>query len=1595
MDLHAEPLHSETLRAAPVGALRRLVDLATERYPDEPLLAEFLLLYFAEVHDAEVDERDLDDVLEVAAAHFRLGHVRRLGRTVARVLPPSEGHDGTRRDRSVLLVVTDDAPFLVDTTRMVLERHQLGIHFLVHPMLDVARTVDDTGSGEVVGFGATHADGAPERDDDVVDVRRGALVTTEAWTQIEIDRCDPSSAERIQAEVVAAINDVHRVVRDFPSMRARMAELADIDPLLGWLAGEHLVFLGAASHVPAEDGGRRLLPGTGFGLLLDPTTAAWAHPDPLDRPGSPAVVVSRTDAVSSIHRPARMTCVDVRDEDGVHHRFVGLLASSVYRQSVLTIPSVGSRARAVLGLADAGPETHTGRSMRNVLETLPRDLVLELDADHLARLVIDIVGLQERQVVRIFEVPEPIGPWSTVLVYLPRSRFDAQVPARVAAAVAAAYGTTTRDVESFVGASSLARITLTVRRPDHDVPVDLEALVALIDRTTMSWDEAVRDVLVERVEDAALRRRLARIAAAAPADYRTVETADGVVEDLMAIADRADVGERELATGLRHDVGAPADEWRFRVYRRGRPTALSEVLPLLDHLGLRALDERPYEFDIDGERVYLYDIGVRLPPGLHFEPELRAEVLATFEALVAGDVEADDFNRLVALAGLTARQASVLRAYAKYLRQIGFAFSQAYVEETLARLPNVAQQLVELFGSKFDPAGSIDPAAHEASAVEARSRLAATIDEIEVLDEDRICRAFLALIDATVRTNAYRDRPAISFKFDPARIPDLPLPRPAHEIFVCSPRVEGVHLRAGDIARGGLRWSDRREDFRTEVLGLVKAQMVKNAVIVPVGAKGGFVVKQPPPDPTQLREEVTESYRTFVRGMLDVTDNVVAGHVVKPDDTVVYDGDDPYLVVAADKGTATFSDVANGIAAEYGFWLGDAFASGGSVGYDHKAMGITARGAWESVRRHGRVIGKDVDRDPITVVGIGDMSGDVFGNGMLRSRFLRLVAAFDHRHIFLDPDADSETSFAERQRLFDLPRSSWADYDRTLISRGGGVHSRAAKSIAITPEVRAALGIAATQLTPIELVRAILAAPVDLLWNGGIGTYVKASTESNADVGDRANDAVRLDGSELRCRIVAEGGNLGFTQRGRIEYAIGGGLINTDAIDNSAGVDCSDHEVNIKILLDDVVAEGGMTVEERNALLAEMTDEVAELVLGHNRAQTLALMIARRQALSMVNVHARYLDVLEAEGWLDRGLECLPADKQIAERQTTGSGLQTPEFAVLMAYTKNADVTEVLRSDFPDDPALDAHLLAYFPAPLQERFADHIRHHRLHREIVTTKIVDEMVNLSGISFDHRMTEDTGASVVDVLRGWVAAREILGATSWWSRIDALDRDVGLDTLLDLFLECRRVTERSALWLLRHRRPPLDVASSVARFRAGIDELSEAMDDVLVGRMADVVHSVEAGRIALHVPEDLAQRSAIWPVLHTGFDMIEVADLHVCTVTDVAAAYWSVFESLDLMWLWEAIGALPRSDRWQTQARSSMRDDLLTELSELASTVIATAGGSVSRWFAANERSIARATSMIKDIRRAERLDISTLSVALRQLHNLSLTSVRPA
>ncbi len=1605
-------------------AILALTDMARERRPDQPLLVPFVERYYRELTEDDIDDRPLDEAYAAAVTHFELGRRRAPGDVVVSVRTPDLERDGWAPHRSVLMSVTDDVPFLVDTVRMVLDRHGLGIDLLVHPMLPVQRGADD----EMTGF----------------DVLDDGTTTVEAWTQIQLEPCSRELEKRLEADVIEAIDDVMQVVVDFPAMQQRLDELSGVvdeqHELLSWFADQHFVFLGAASYERIiEASGEptlELIAGSELGeyrpaASLD-AESIWPPSKPGDALADP-IVVARTAALATIHRAVRMTSIAVRvagpaEGSVVEHRFIGLLGSGAYRESVFTIPVLCDRANAVLELSGSTAVSHTGRAIKNVVETLPRDIVFELDSHALALLVIDIVGLQERRIVRVFDVDEPVGDFTTVFVYLPKVRFESGLQDRVAAIVARHAGSPARDVRSLVESSSLARITMTVSLSS---PLDLERLGEQIDRDTSSWRDRSRAALIAALGDQAGRRVDELVRDVVPRAYSSRVDPTAAVGDLAKIARMIESVSRKdgdagdgtggasemsgdlIETSLSRTVDGPSGEWRFRIFRGGAPSTIADLVPLLGHLGLHAVDEHPAVFQTPAGPIYVYDIGVRLPAGpdgadsgATLVEQQHAEVQHAFRALVRGEIEADGLNQLVLAADLTVRQVEILRCYSRYLQQAGFPFSQAYIRQVFVRHAPIAHSLAALFEARFDPSSEPSPLESPMLANATRADILGRLDNVPSLDDDRICRAILTLIDATTRTNAYQRTPSgdpldeLAVKLDAQSIPFLPEPRPMFEIFVCSPRVEGVHLRAGAVARGGLRWSDRREDYRTEVLGLVKAQMVKNAVIVPVGAKGGFVVKQrtaAPGDRDAARAEGVDRYQRFVGSLLAVTDNLVVidgvSTVVHPDDTVIYDADDPYLVVAADKGTATFSDIANQIAIDAGFWLGDAFASGGSNGYDHKAMGITARGAWESVRRHARVLGLDVETDELTTVGVGDMSGDVFGNGMLLSRHLKLVAAFDHRDVFLDPDPDPAISFAERKRLFELPRSSWADYDTDLISVGGGVYSRSSKAIPISDAVRAVLDLAddVVEMRPNELLTAILAAPVDLLWNGGIGTYVKASTESHEEVGDRANDAIRLNGDQLRCRIVGEGGNLGLTQLARVEYALEGGLIYTDAIDNSAGVDCSDHEVNIKIALSQLVAEGALTGVQRNELLVEMTDDVAEHVLDDNRAQTLALMIARTQSLSMANVHARYLDVLEADGHLDRALENLPNDKQIAERHSMGSGLRAPEFAVMIASTKNADIGEILASSLPDDPALEADLFGYFPLALQQRFPDAIRNHRLRREIITTGLVNNMVNLSGISFDHRMSEQSGASVADVACAFVASREIVDFRQLWSDVEVLGSSVHLDTQISLFLDVRRMAERTTSWLLRRRPAPLDISRAIGDFTTGFVTLAESFRDIVHGRVEQDVDELADQRCKLGVPADLAERSARWPWLHTSLDIIEVARTEQSDVLETGVAYWNVFEAFDVGWLWDGIGALPRSDRWQTQARSALRDDLMTVLADLTANVIRTADGSPADWIVANQAAVSRVIDMETEIRRSDAFDLTTLSVALRQLRNLTLSA----
>jgi glutamate dehydrogenase len=1030
---------------------------------------------------------------------------------------------------------------------------------------------------------------------------------------------------------------------------------------------------------------------------------------------------------------------------------------------------------------------------------------------------------------------------------------------------------------------------------------------------------------------------------------------------------------------------------RFKIYRRGgERMPLSDTLPMLERLGVRVLFEHPHRVEPAGAApVWVVDFGLIAPAGALALEQVRDNFHDAFLGMWLGSVEADPLNRLVLGAGLSAREISVLRAYARYLNQTGSALSLSYVEQALAANPRIAALLVRLFFTRFKNHNREGEARFAAE-------ITAALDEVENLDQDRILRSFLALVQATTRTNFFQgNKPYISFKLDPKQVPGLPEPRPMFEIWVYSPRVEGVHLRGGRVARGGLRWSDRREDFRTEVLGLMKAQMVKNVVIVPVGAKGGFVLKQPPPagEREALMKEGVACYQTFLHGLLDITDNLVDGSVVPPKDVVRHDGDDPYLVVAADKGTATFSDYANAVAKEYGFWLDDAFASGGSAGYDHKKMAITARGAWESVKRHFRELGVNTQTTDFTVAGIGDMSGDVFGNGMLLSRHIKLLAAFDHRHVFLDPSPDPEASFKERQRLFNLPRSSWADYDAKLISRGGGVFPRSAKSIPLSPEVRKMLATDAQVLAPNELISAILKAPVDLLYNGGIGTYVKAKSQSHAEVGDRANDAIRVNGAELRCKVVAEGGNLGFTQLGRVEYALKGGKINTDAIDNSAGVSCSDHEVNIKILLNAVVSAGKLTVEQRNKLLADMTDEVAALVLRDNYFQTQSLAVSGALAPSLLDAQERFIKHLEKTGRLNRAIEYLPNDEEFAERRAAKLGLTAPERAVLLAYSKIALKEELIGSNVPDDPFISTALERYFPVPLREQYKSQIHAHALRREIIATHVTNSMINRVGSTFVHRMQEETGAAAPDVVRAYLMVREVFGMVQLWRAIEALDYKVPDRVQTAMVIDAGRLIVRGTLWFLRNRSHLADLSGSIQHFGAGAQRLAAVLPQILPAAEQAAFEAATQRLEKEGVPRSLAVRCAGFDAMFSALDIVAVADGIKRDIEPVARLHFALSGELDFPWIRSRIGALPADSHWHTLAKAALRDDLGGMLRALAADALRTDGAGdpaaqIAAWKARNSVLYERFRQVLADLRASESPDLAMLSVAMRELRNLS-------
>lgn len=1604
---------TDTLRQERAGAVLALLAKAAQKMsaPQRAGLEAFAHAHLQQLDADDLAERSADDLVGALLAHWQFGSTRASAQPKVRLLNPTVEEHGWTSRHSVLQVVNDDMPFLVDSATAEISRHGLMLHLVVHPIFAVERDA----AGTLVAL-QPRAD-APQ-------------AKRESWMLIEVDRLvDPQQRAELVAGLERVLADVRAAVEDWQPMLARLAaasaELAtppatlpadaaaESHAFLQWLADDHFTLLGYRQHdLLVDEQGQdslRLVPGSGLGVLRE-TAAERASASfaalpkgarTLARAATPVLVVTKANTRSTVHRPGYTDYIGVKRYDAQgrvigEHRFLGLFTSTAYSARVAETPLLRGKVDAIARRAGLPPGGHLAKALDHILETFPRDELFQIADDDLYETALGILALGERQRLRLFVRRDPFDRYVSCLLYVPREAYSTELRVKCQRILGEAFGGSSSDFEVQLGDTTLARIRFTIRTTPGAVPeVDRRALEARLAQAARRWPDQLRDALVEAEGEARGLELFKRWASSFPAAYRERVSPRAAVADVRKVAGLAP--DTPLALALYRPLGAAPGRLGFKVYRLGEPVVLSDSLPMLEHMGVRVLAEHSARLEGADAGIGLYDFELAAPGSEDLEADTLARLFEDgFARVFRGEVENDDFNRLVLRAGIAADEIVVLRAYAKYLKQTGFALSQATIEATLAAHPRIARMLVLLFRLRFDPVAR-DEAGERAQV----NAIEQALDKVSNLSEDRVLRQLLALVRATLRTNFWRTgsghsgapgprRSFLSFKLDSARIPGLPEPRPMFEIFVYSPRFEGIHLRGGKVARGGLRWSDRPEDFRTEVLGLVKAQMVKNTVIVPVGSKGGFVLKKAPPasDRDAFMKEGIACYQDYLRGLLDLTDNLVGGQIVPPPQVTRHDGDDPYLVVAADKGTATFSDFANAVSAEYGHWLGDAFASGGSAGYDHKGMGITARGAWESVKRHFRELGLDTQTQAFSVVGVGDMSGDVFGNGMLLSRHIRLVAAFDHRHVFLDPNPDAAASFAERERLFRLPRSSWADYDLQTVSAGGGVWARSEKSIPISPQVREVLGITAERMAPNELLAAILAAPVDLLYNGGIGTYVKASGETHAEVGDRANDAIRIDGRDLRCKVVGEGGNLGFTQRGRIEAAQSGVRLNTDAIDNSAGVDTSDHEVNIKILLGLAMTDGELTGKQRNTLLAQMTDDVAALVLRDNTFQTQCLSVLSRLGPKLADAEGRFMRFLERQGRLNRAVEFLPSDDELAERQSRGQGLTTPERAVLLAYCKMWLFDEILASELPEDPWIGSALARYFPALMRDKFPAYIPRHPLKREIIATHVLNSMVNRVGITFTHRLVEATGAKPAQVVRAYLAAREVFGHVALWQQVEALDNRVADAVQAELLIEEGWLTARATAWFLRSRRLADPMEQTVARYTPAVAALRERLEP------AEAAQPQALAWIAAGVPAPLALRVACADALYAALDVAEVADGVQRGLGDVAEVFSGIGARLGLARLRAQIEALPAGSHWQGLAKAALGDDLagLQRVITQDAMTSAGAGGSAAEllaaWEARNAIALERAGKLLAELADTKNPDLAMLSVALRELRHLA-------
>ncbi|MFM2481206.1 NAD-glutamate dehydrogenase [Celerinatantimonas sp. YJH-8] len=1577
---------------------------------EAPLAIDFMSRMFNGLSNVDLARHSDSDLYGVGISLWNSLQDTPAGQRYINVYNPELSQDGWQSAHTVVEIVVNDQPFLVDSLRIALNRLGINAHLFLHQPMAIQRQ-----SNGLVEFICKTA----ERQD----------IPHQTAIIIEIDRQSSSEMiDRLKEELSQVLEEIIYIVSDWKPMYQKLLTLSEelsgaaeklrLDfsqelAFLRWLGNDNFTFMGYCFYALEPVAGDYHLTlgneeplGLFRGNIEQRTVVLSELPDDarnLALNKNP-LVLNKSRYRSRVHRPAYIDHVGIKafntkGEVIGEHRFIGLYASVIYNHSVMEIPLINEKVNRIMEKSGLSLGSHAYKALLNFIETYPRDELIQANEDELLETGIHVFQIQERDQVKLFIRRDIYGRFYSCLVYTTKERFNTAFREKTQS-ILKEYFNGVGDVEytTYFTEGALARTHYLVRVDNLRTDINLAELEQNLIEAARSWDDKLFDSLIANFGEDEAHRLAQKYQSSFPRSYKESVMPGSAVADLLQLEQLA--GEEQLGMLFYRpqEEKRSSDQVHLKLFHRGAPLFLSDILPMLENMGLRVIGESPYQIHSQDEQNYwILEFAMCYTGQGTLDLEQQRNNFQDALALIwKGQLESDGFNRLVLQASLSGRQVALLRAYAKYMRQIGVNFSQQYLEEALSRYPKLARQLIDIFRVRLDPDG-YDLAKEKLLS----DQLIEALDGVDNLDDDRIIRRFLELIQATIRTNYYQQdgcKPYICFKFLPELISDMPAPKPKYEIFVYSPRVEGVHLRGGKVARGGLRWSDRREDFRTEVLGLVKAQQVKNTVIVPVGAKGGFFCKQLPSsnDRDAWLKEGIESYKTFIRGLLDITDNIVAGEIVPPPQVIRHDDDDPYLVVAADKGTATFSDIANSISAEYGFWMGDAFASGGSHGYDHKGMGITARGAWESVKRHFRELGLDCQRQPFTCVGIGDMAGDVFGNGMLLSEQTQLIATFNHMHIFIDPNPNPESSFKERQRLFNLPRSTWADYDTTLISKGGGVFARTAKSIKLTPEIQLALGTEQTQLTPNELIQVILKAPVDLIWNGGIGTYIKSTQESDIDVGDRTNDPVRINGVDVRAKVIGEGGNLGLTQLGRIEFASNGGRLNTDFTDNVGGVDCSDNEVNIKILLNSLVSNGDLTEKQRNKILTEMTDDVAQIVLRHAYRQGQSISITESLGQGVVKENIRFIHDLERNGWLDRSLEFLPSDDELSERFANNRGFTRPELAVLVAYAKmilkqQLNTEELTQSDYFQKVLVDS-----FPPLLQQRYQSAMAAHPLKGEIIATRLANQIVDDMGFNFVFRLMDDTGASASEICICYVMSREIFGIRQLYTELEQLDNQVQASIQLELMGKVRRLMRRSVRRFLRQRNRKLTMDEQILRYRPTYETLVSSLSEVLVPEEVQEINDKVIDWTEQGVPESVAMSVAQLSSVFACLDIAEISEHVESSTYFVADLYFSLGAEMGLHWFLNQILAQPVDNHWQALARASFREELDWQQRVLASHAILwleqqqlEVYPGVYRWRDAHASLIGRWEHMLADFKTSTTHEFAKFSVLLRELNLLNL------